>query len=286
MKKVYLVAFVACAILPQAFAADAKIEGKFAVDGKEIPLTHVLAVDFDDAEGMGDGPEIRILFSATEIPQAELESPILFNLDALARAGKLQGILFRFDPKAETPELHGTTYATLDNPQTSMPFFTLGGDAGGADTVKVEGENLTGSVEGSAEGDADFGTPSYAYQITFSAPVKKSTPVKVLMGKEAMETTQMKTYLQFEDAMRKGDLDTVKKMTTPEKGKQVDDFVAQAGKDQFLAMVKQMMPDPATREKNLKGLYIRGNTTTIVFDDQGGKMSVNLVKKGDARIMN
>lgn len=277
--------FVACAILPAAMAEEAKLEGKFTIDGKDIPLTHVLALDFDDAEGMGDGPELRVLFSDKAIAQTDLESPILFNLDTLAREGKLQGVLLRFDPKAESPEVRGTTYVAPSSPQTSMPFFTYSGGAGGVDSLKVETGALSGKVEGSDEGNADFGTPAYTFEITFSAPVQKSSPVTTLKGKEAMATVQMKTYLKFEEAMGKGDLDTIRKMTSPEKSKQMDLFIAQAGKEQFLEMTKQMVSDPATREKNLAGLYIRGDNTTIVFNDEGGKMSVNLKKKGDAWIM-
>ncbi len=279
------VALLACAFLALATAEETKLNARFTIGDNDIELKHVLVVDFDDTEGMGDGPQLRVLFSDKEIPQSELESPSLFNLDALAREGKLQGVLLRFDPKAETPEVYGTTYATLDNPQTSMPFFTLSGGAGGVDSLKVEKGILSGAVDGSGEGSTDFGTPSYAYEITFSAPVSKPAPVTTLAGKEAMNSVQMKTYLKFEEAMGKGDLDTVKKMTTPEKAKQMDDFIAQVGKEQFIAMTKQMVSDPDTREKSLKGLYIRGDNTTIVFNDEGGKMSVNLKKKGDTWIM-
>ena len=281
----YAVALLACVVLTLAGAEDAKLKGTFTVDGKEIQLKHVLVIDFDDTEGMGDGPQLRILFSDKEVAQSELESPILFNLDALAREGKLQGVLLRFDPNAETPEVYGTTYAALDDPQTSMPFFTLSGGAGGVDSLKVEKGVLSGTVDGSGEGSTNFGTPSYAYEITFSAPVRKPTPVTVLTGKVAMDSVQMKTYIKFEEAMTKGDLDTIRKMTSEAKAKQMDDFIAQVGKEQFMAMTKQMVSDPATREKSLKGLYLRGDNTTIVFDDEGGKMSVNLKKKGDTWIM-
>jgi hypothetical protein len=283
--KRFIIALAACAILPAAMAAEATLKGKFTIDGKDVALKHALVLDFDDAEGMGDGPELRILFSDAPVAQSELESPILFNLDALAREGKLQGVLLRFDPKAESREVYGTTYATPSNPQTSMPFFTLGGDAGGVDSLKVADGALSGSVSGSDDGDVDFGTPAYTFDITFTAPITKATPVKVLQGKEAMATDQMKTYLKFEEAMGKGDLDTIRKMTTPEKSKQMDEFIEQMGKEAFIEMAKQMVSDPATREKALKGLYMRGDNTTIVFDDENGMMSVNLKKKGDVWIM-
>lgn len=281
----YALALLTCVVLTLAGAEDAKLKGTFTVNGKEIQLKHVLVLDFDDAEEMGDGPQLRILFSDKEVARTELESPILFNLDTLCREGKLLGILLRFDPKAETPEVAGTVYVPVDSPQTSMPFFSHSGGAGGVDSLKVEKGVLSGAIDGSDEGNADFGTPAFAYEISFSAPVQKSTPVTVLQGKEAMATEQMKTYLKFEEAMGKGDLDTIRKMTSEEKAKQMDDFIAQTGKEQFMAMTKQMVADPATREKALRGLYIRGDNTTIVFNDEGGKMSVNLKKKGDAWIM-
>ena len=285
MARFFCFALVVCAFISAAVAADPELKGALTVAGKEIPLAHALALDFDDTEGMGDGPELRILFSDKKVALTELESPILFNLDALAREGKLQGVLLRFDPKAESREVHGTVYLAPDSPQSSMPFFTLGGDAGGVDSLKVEDGNLSGTVEQSAEGDADFGIPPYSFTVGFKAPIQKPAPATVLKGKEAMETEQMKTYLKFEAAMSQGDLETIRKMTTPEKSKQLDLFIAEAGKEQFLAMAKQMVADPATREQNLLGLYARGDRTTIVFNDQGGKMSVTLLKKGDAWIM-
>lgn len=276
-------ALAACSFVPAALAAGPDIKGKLTIAGKDITLAHLMVLDFDDTEGMGDGPELRILLSDKAVAQSELESPVLFNLDALAREGKLQGVLLRFDPKAETPEVHGTIFATSDNPQSSMPFFSLSG--GTVDTLNVEKGIMSGGVEISSDGDADFGSPSYSVALTFSGPVQKSTPVTVLKGKDAMNTPQMKTYLEFEEAMGSGDLDRIRKMATPEKSKQMDAFIAEAGKEQFLAMVKQMVSDPATREQSLQGLYVRGDHTTIVFDDQGGKMSVTLAKKGDAWIL-
>jgi hypothetical protein len=278
-------ALIALVFLPAAMAAEASLKATFTIDGKDIALKHVLVLDFDDAEGMGDGPELRVLFSDVPVAQSELESPILFNLDSLAREGKLQGVLLRFDPRAEDRNVFGTTYVAPSNAQTSMPFFSLGGDAGGVDSLKVADGVLSGSVNGAGEGDADFGTPPYAFDITFNAPVAKATPVKVLQGKEAMATEQMKSYLKFEEAMGKGDLDTVRKMTSPEKARQMDAFIEELGKDAFIAMTRQMIAEPAAREKALKGLYVRGDNTTIVFDDEGGKMSVNLKKKGEAWIM-
>lgn len=266
-------------------AADPELKGTLTVNGVESPLAHVLVLDFDDVEGMGDGPELRVLFSDKKIDQAALEAPILFNLDALARAGKLQGVLLRFDPAKESREVYGTTYAKLDNPQSSMPFFTLGGDAGGVDSLRVDAGNLGGAVAYAGDGDVDFGIPSYAFDITFSAPIQKPAPVTVLQGKEAMDSVQMKTLLQFEAAMLQGDLETIRKMTSPEKAKQMDDFIAEAGKEQFMAMVKQMATDPAASEKNLAGMYVRGDRTTLVFNEDGGKTSISLIKKGDAWIV-
>jgi len=285
MIRLMCIVAVTFSIMFGAVAADPELKGSLTVNGAEIPLAHVLVLDFDDVEGMGDGPELRILFSDKKIDQAALESPILFNLDALARAGKLQGVLLRFDPAKESREVYGTTYAQLNNPQSSMPFFTLGGDAGGVDSLRVDAGNLGGAVAHTGDGDVDFGIPSYAFNITFRAPIKKPSPVTVLQGKEAMESAPMKTLLQFEAAMLQGDLETIRKMTTPEKAQQMDDFITQAGKEQFMAMVKQMASDPATREKNLAGMYVRGDRTTMVFNDDGGKMSMTLLKKGDAWIV-
>jgi len=273
-------------LVESATAADAELKGALTVAGKEIALKHVLVLDFDDAEDMGDGPELRILFSGSEVSKSELEAPVLSNLDARAREGKLQGVLLRFNPKAESREVYGTTYAKLENPQSSMPFFTLGGDAGGVDSLSLEGEMLSGTVENAADGDADFGVPAYAFTIAFKAPVQKATPAKVLTGKEGMNSAPMVAYLKFEAAMLKGDLDTIRKMASPEKVKQMEAFIEQVGMETFLQMVKQMAPDPSSHEQNLTGVYIRGDRATIVLKETGGKTAMNLEKKGEDWMVN
>lgn len=280
--------FVIPALLAASLTAGAQkseIKGSLTVNGKVIPLTHALALDFKDIDGMSHGDEIRVLLSDREIAPTELESSILFNLDALAREGKLSGVVLRFDPKAESPEVYGTAYAAIENAQSAMPFFTLGGDAGGADTLKVADGSVAGTLAYGADGDADFGIPAWSFEVTFGTPLKACSPVTEMKGAEAIASPQFKTYIKFEEAMRKGDLDTVRKMTSPEKAEQMDEFIAQAGEEQFKAMTKQMTAEPAAREKALHGLFVRGDRTTIVFNDEGGKMSVNLVKKGDSWIM-
>lgn len=279
---------VIAALIASAFIAGAQettIKGSLTVDGKVTPLTHALALDFKDIDGMSQGDEVRVLLSDREIAPTELESSILFNLDALAREGKLSGVVLRFDPKSESPEVYGTAYAAIANAQSAMPFFTLGGDAGGADSLKSTGGSVTGTLAYGAEGDADFGIPAWSFEVAFTTPLKACSPVTELKGAEAIGTPQFKTYIQFEEAMRKGDLATVRKMTTPEKAKQMDEFIAQAGEEQFKAMTKEMTAEPAAREQALHGLFVRGDRTTIVFNDEGGKMSVSLVKKGDGWIM-
>lgn len=278
-------ALIVCCFMPAVFAAESGLEGQFSVAGKELALSHVVVVDFDDAEGMGDGPELRVLFSTSEIAKTELEAPVLFNLDARARAGKLQGVLLRFDPSAETREVYGTTYVTPDDPQSSMPFFTLGGTSGGVDSLKVEDGKLSGHIINAADGDTDFGIPAYGFDITFNAPIQKASPVTVLTGKEAMDSIQLKVFRQFEEALRKGDLAAVRKMTSASKADQMDAFIAQVGKEKFLEMVQQMVIGPAALEQNLSGLYIRGDRATLVVKDGSGKTSMTLTKQGETWIV-
>ncbi|MBX3178494.1 MAG: hypothetical protein KF886_14125 [Candidatus Hydrogenedentes bacterium] len=276
----FVLLFAACFPLFAA-AAEPELKGELNAGGEAVPLGHILVLDFDDAEGMGDGPELRILLSDRKVDPTGLEAPILFGLDARAREGALRGVLLRFDPKGESREVYGTVYAAMGNPQSSMPFFTLGGSAGGVDSLALAEGVLTGSVAHGAEGDPDFGIPAYSFTATFRAPVTKATPATVLQGQEGMDSAPMKAYIRFEEALASGDLDTVRKMTTPERVQQLEAYIAEVGKEAFLEMVKQMAPDPAMRAQNLQGVFVRGEVATIVFKEEGGKTSTTLRKKGE-----
>ena len=90
----------------------------------------------------------------------------------------------------------------------------------------------------------------------------------------------MKAYIRFEEALASGDLDTVRKMTTPERVQQLEAYIAEVGKEAFLEMVKQMAPDPAMRAQNLQGVFIRGEGATIVIKEEGGKLRPRCARRG------
>ena len=182
----FVLLFAACFPLFAA-AAEPELKGALNAGGEAVPLGHILVLDFDDAEGMGDGPELRILLSDRKVDPTGLEAPILFGLDARAREGALRGVLLRFDPKGESREVYGTVYAVMGNPQSSMPFSRWAAARAGWIACAGRG-GIDGSVAYGAEGDPDFGIPAYSFTATFRAPVTKATPATVLQGQEGMDS--------------------------------------------------------------------------------------------------
>ena len=54
------------------------------------------------------------------------------------------------------------------------------------------------------------------------------------------------------------------------------------GEDEFKKQAATFIPDPRTRAKQIKNVFVRDTTAIVIFDEEGGTSSVDLVKIGDA----
>lgn len=275
-----LIAIFALAALA---AAETKVDGKLTVNGKDIPIKHVYAVMYDNAEGLEDAPELRLLFADREIDPANIETPVTFNLDVLARKGNLQGIFLRFDPKAEPRGVHGAILFTPPDERTSMPFFSLSGAEAGFTELTTTAERVSGTAVYETEESSSSDMPKYSYSITFDAPISKGRPVKEkLTGAGAAKSPLAKILIGYEQALRQGDFDTAKDLATKQKFDELQAYIEQAGKEAFLEQVKQFIPDAAVREGQIKTIIVRETFATVIAEEEGSKTIMHLVKMGDA----
>lgn len=264
-------------------AAEPSADGTLTVNGNDIAINHVYALYHDDEEGvLLEGPELRILFTDREVDPEVLQEPALFGLQKLARAGKLQGLVVTFDPNEEDRTYHGTVFYTPADPQASMPFFSSSGEDAVFTALQLTDDSVAGSaVDESVDNGFFEDMPKYRFAITFSTPIAKMPPIsEKLVGAEAANSAQAKVVLDLEAAIVAGDMETAKKLA-PERMIEMEAAMEAYGKDEFLAQIKEMIPDRATRQKQITGVTVRGKRAIVMIQEDNGTMSMNLIKDGD-----
>jgi hypothetical protein len=251
-----------------AFAIDpGTAKGELVGEGVRVPLTHAYALERDNAEGLLDGTELRILLTDVEVPDASKLLtrlvPSFGPLGALAHDGKLTGILIKLNP-AKPKETVYITVLIKGPPEQS--FATITRSPAPFDKFTVANNRVAGSGE--------IGP----YKGTFDAPLIKMAPVKShLKGKAAADSAPAKVFLATEQAMRSGNLAAAQKNMTPGKWLAFNDFVQQVGAAEFAKQATQFFPDAATRTKQIKDAILRGDSAFLVVDEGNGKLGVPLV---------
>jgi len=244
--------------------------GDLIVEGQATPLTHAYAFERDNAEGMMDGAELRILLTDVAVPDAAKELarlvPSFGPLGMQASEGKLKGVLIKLDPAKPKDAAYitvliqgppGQSFMTIT--RSPAPFTSFA-----AANNRVSGGGEIGPFKG-----------------TFDAPLVKMAPVKDhLKGKAAAESAPAKVFLATEQAMRAGDLTAAQKGMTAAKWQAVNTFVQQVGAAEFAKQASQFFPDTATRTAQIKDAVLRADSAFLVVDEGNGKLGVPLVLEG------
>ena len=278
-----LLAAIVAAFPSVAFALDpGTARGELVVDGDKVALTHSYALRQDNAEGLLDGPELRILLSDRELSTDLLAGPVLGELDQLARQGGVKGVLLRVDTVRRPDAVRGTILHAPRDPRLSLPFFTRSGSGAGFKRFELGDNRVVGEVEGAPDDQPAFpDTPVYGYQASFSAPIFEDRKVTAtLKGREARESAPAKAFLAFEKLLREGDLQKIRAAVPPSRWREMEQHVAQVGEAQFKAQVREMVPPTATREKQIERVVVRGDRATVIYKEVGAKGFALLVKDG------
>ena len=266
-----------------AFALDpGTARGELIVDGDEITLTHSYALRQDNAEGLMDGPELRLLLSDRELSTDLLAGPVLAELDQLARQGGVKGVLLRVDTVRRPESVRGTILHAPRDPRMSLPFFTRSGQGAGFKRFELGDNRVVGEVEEAPDTRPAFAdTPVYGYKASFSAPIFEDRKVTaVLKGREARQSAPAKAFLAFEKLLREGDLQKLQAAVTPARWRETEQYVAQVGEAQFRAQVRDTVPLTATRERQIERVVVRGDRATVIYRGAGAKGCAFLVKDG------
>jgi hypothetical protein len=260
-------------------AGKAETSGSLKINGKDVPITHVCAMYYDNEEGAQDAPEVRILLTNGDAPISALEAPVLLGLDSIVREDKVNGVMLRFDPKKDPLELHGAILYPPKSELESLAFFSASG-AEYAD-IKYDEKTVSGTTTyESTSSDPSSGVPEFSFKITFNTPVTKCPPIThKLTGADAAKSGPVQAMLAFQKALRSGDFEAAAKVATPAKMKELQNYIDQAGKDQFLKDVRSN-PDPETMIKQITKVLVRGKSATIIAEDNG-TMFMSAIQDGE-----
>lgn len=270
-----LTAIIACAS-PASALDHGKAGGSLSAGPASVELKLAYATQYFNEEGLADAPELRILLADRKVDVDLLAGPTADAVERLARRGELRGVLLRLDPTQLTKApVRGTLLMPPATPADPPVHFTVAGEAGGFDVLKVSKDRVQGEARfasAAAEG------PAFSYRATFNAPVLRDRPTARLIGARAQESPPAKTLLAFERALLDGDLATVDAHATPERFAAVDADFRQLGAAVFLEQVRAELPPPAVRQRQVREVVIHGRRAWVVaVSDDGSRTVVPLV---------
>jgi hypothetical protein len=254
--------------------------GSLVVKAETIALKHAYAFLCDNAEGMLDGPELRILLS-----DRELEDDVLvgwnssMRLQPLVEKGAVRGVLLKLDPANATAQITGTLLYPSSSPGESLIFFS---SKGNNELKKFQNANnrVVGEAEYESKPSEASAVPSFKFSVSFSAPLFRDQDISArLTGPSAGRSAPAQALLGFERAVREGSLDLAKTMVTNSKWLEIEAHRAQVGDAQFRLMVKQLIPTTPVRSAQIGLVIIRNTRATILITEGGSKTAFSLVQE-------
>ena len=268
------IALLCFAAVRPALAADvAKTAGTLTTPQGTVAISEAYAVEYLDEEGLGTGPELRILLADRRVDRELLSGPQLTGLERAARKGELRGILLTLDPKLRNAApVKGTLLTAPAVPHDTLTHFTVTGEGGGFSRLEISGNRVVGAAQFRSN-SAPPAQP-YGYEVAFRAPLSKDLPSARVIGKRAQESAQAKAVLAFERALREGDMYGVSAVATPARFAELDALYLRAGAASFLEQVRAQLPEPQLRPAQVRELTVYGNKAYLVLVDPAGTRTV------------
>jgi hypothetical protein len=257
--------------------------GELRVDGEAVVLTHAYALHQDNAEGVLEGPELRILLADRDIPPGAIAGPLPWALERMARAGALRGVLLKLSPEPSPQAVNGLVLYPPATPQAALAFFT----AAGFKRLERDGQWVAGEIEHASEPHAGSqGVPAFRCEASFRAPVFEDVPVEAdLRGRAARKSEPAQAFLAYEEALRSGVLARVEPLVTPAKYQELAAFASQAGEARVRSQAGDAVPPRDARKRQIGRVVVRGARATVIFTDPEGKGYQSLVRvNGDWRV--
>lgn len=255
-----------------AYAIDpGRVQGTLKINDETIELKEAYAQFHDNAEGLLDRPkEIRIVLADRKVPQESLRGIAFLPVTTLAKEGKVRGLLLQFDPSDQSkmvvtvlrqPSRQGTSLTTLSRGDSEKKLFR--NLVISKTRVSGETEYTEKRVAGSDE------IPTISYSVKFSAPLFNELPVTAdLKGKAAQDSPQAKVLKEKINALKKGDFDAVKRLSTERSNTRTDLLLAQMGGDQAKMFAQEAARDMEDSLKGIKRVVVRGSTAVMIFSSK------------------
>jgi hypothetical protein len=266
----YILLMVAALILSvnPTFAIDPGFaKGYLKIDGETITLTHAYAMQNENEEGVLEQAELRILLTDREVSQTLLSGPFLESLQSLARKGGVRGVLLKLDArKLLKAPVYGTLLVAPKNPQESFLFFTISSEDGSFEKLEQANNRVVGKTHYQFKMENSF-----EYDVSLSAPLFRDEVTARLTGAQALNSPHIQALLAYEGALRNGDLETVRGLSTPERYEQVKAYRAHIGEKDFPKQVKSEIPGPEKRKKQIREVIVRGSRAFVVLQEADGK---------------
>jgi hypothetical protein len=280
MKKALLLLLSTFLWCQAAYAIDpGRAQGMLMINQETVDLKEAYAHYHDNAEGLLDRPkEIRIVLSDRQIPQESLRGIAFLPVTVLAREGQVKGLLLQFDPGDQSkmmvtllnrPSRPGLSLMTLSLIDTEQPLLKR---------LIITKTRVEGEVEYTEKRQTEGGDlPSLSYSVKFSAPLFYELPVTAdLKGKTALESLQIKVLREKISALKKGDFETVKKVSSDKANRSNAAFMEQMG-DNAKVFGKEAAADLEKSLKTLKRIVVRSDRAIAICSD---KTWMTFVKEG------
>jgi hypothetical protein len=280
MKKLLLAAlFVAC-MSNTSFAIDeGTASGTLKLGKNKVEFKHSYAHQYNDEEGLLEGPELRILITDREVPHELLSGyDAAMRIDDWVREEKVRGVLLRFDPKKPSAGMRGTVLYKPADPKASLTFFTSSGNNELRDFA-IGNNRVRGKVEYRSDGQGFFkDMPPLEFSASFSAPLFHELPISAkLVGAKAAKSAPAQALIAYYKALSIGDLEAARKGASDERWKQLETHKAQIGDAEFKEMLKQMT-NPSELERQINTVFIRGQRALIIIKDATGRSSQSMIQ--------
>lgn len=238
--------------------------GQLSVGEVAIALKHASVMRYGNEEGILERAELRILLTDRELPESILRGPFMQALERLARQGKVRGILLRLDAKKLTAgAVHGTLLLPPGDAPLSLPTFTITQKGGGFEKFQMGNNRVMGVTRWKFSPGP---LPQADYIVTFDAPFFQDEVTASLHGRRALHSPQAKVFLDFEEALRRGDLEAARGFCTNDRFAELVAMRHETGEKAFLEAIAAGIPDRRAREKQIRAVYARGPGAIIVLD--------------------
>jgi hypothetical protein len=256
-------------IAAPAWAAEpASVSGHYDHEATHIVLSHAVALDQDNTEGLlYHGPQVRILLADREAPVDALYGIVFPPVRGMATRGEIRGLLLEFDP-ADRNNLHITV---LDKPGEAgelLPSLSLSDSNGLWRSLTRTPGHIAGDFQ-AADGGVAF---------SFSVDLATDAVVADLKGPKAQASDQVKALIARATALSHGDLPAALALTAraaraelaaipPAELKQL------SGQSAEMIAAFKAIQRVVVRQHTAAALMGEGSWSTLVFEDGGWKVA-------------